>query len=164
MRFFSRFITMKRLPWKVKACLSSGIVCASWMTRPAIVVASSSGRFQSIARLRSRIGTVAVDDDRAVGLLPDALHGDVVLVGDVADDLLDDVLERHQALHLAIFVDDDGEMRLAPQEGVELVLQRGGVGHEPRLRRDLQRCRCLPESLPAACQRAQAGPWRAARR
>ena len=131
MRFLSRFITMNRLPWKVKACFSSGIDCVSWMTRPAIVIASSSGSVQSSARLRSRIGNAAVDDDRAVGLLLDALHVDVVLVGDLADDLLDDVFERDQALDLAVLVDDDGEMRLAPQEGVELVLQRRGVGHEP---------------------------------
>ncbi len=75
----------------------------------------------------------AVDIDRAVRLRADALDGDVVLVGDVADDLLEDVLQRHQALHLAVFVDDQGEMHLALEEGVELVGQAGGVGHEPRL-------------------------------
>ena len=58
MRFLSRFMTTKRLPWKVKACRSSGIDCVSWMTSPAIVVASSSGSVQSSARFRSRIGTV----------------------------------------------------------------------------------------------------------
>ena len=29
MRFLSRLSTMKRLPWKVNACFSSGIDCAS---------------------------------------------------------------------------------------------------------------------------------------
>src|SRR5271166_1949251 len=47
-----------------------------------------------------------VDDDGAVALLADALNGNVVLVANIADDLLDDVLERHQTLHHAIFVDD----------------------------------------------------------
>jgi hypothetical protein len=46
-----------------------------------------------------------------------------VLVADVADDLLDDVLERHEPHHLAVLVDDEGEMRLAREEGLELVGQ-----------------------------------------
>ena len=75
----------------------------------------------------------AVDVDRAVRLRAHALHGDVVLVGDVADDLLEDVLERHQPLHLAILVDDQRDVRLALEEGVELVVEAGRIGHEPRL-------------------------------
>jgi uncharacterized membrane protein YraQ (UPF0718 family) len=65
----------------------------------------------------------AVDDDRAVGLLAHALHVDIVLVGDVADNFLDDVLQRDEAFHLAIFVDDEGDMGLAAQKGIELVAQ-----------------------------------------
>ena len=57
MRLRSRRSTRKRKPWKVKLWPRSGIERASWITRPATVVASSSGRCQSIARLRSRIGT-----------------------------------------------------------------------------------------------------------
>ncbi len=41
----------------MKAWPTSGIICASWITRPAAVVASSSGSDQSSARLRSRIET-----------------------------------------------------------------------------------------------------------
>ena len=55
----------------------------------------------------------AVDIDRAVRLRPHALHRDVVLVVDVADDLLEDVLERHQPHHLAVLVDDQREVGLA---------------------------------------------------
>ncbi len=55
-----------------------------------------------------------------------------MLVLDVADDLLDDVLERDEALHLAIFVDHDGEVALALEEGVELVRNGARVRHEPR--------------------------------
>ena len=57
MRLRSRRSTRKRHPWKVKFWPRSGIERASWITRPATVVASSSGRCQFIARLRSRIGT-----------------------------------------------------------------------------------------------------------
>jgi hypothetical protein len=54
-----------------------------------------------------------------------------VLIGDVADDLLDDVLERDEAHHLAIFIDHQGEMRFAPEEGGEQVGHAPRVGHEP---------------------------------
>ena len=98
-----------------------------------MVVASSSGRFQSMARLRSRIGTEpsTLTEPSGCGRTPGT--GDVVLVGDVADDLLEDVLERHQPLDLAVFVDHQREMGLAPAERLELVGQRADVGHEPRL-------------------------------
>ena len=113
--------TSKRKPWKENVCRGSGMARASWMTSPATVAASSSGRLQPSARLRSRIVSRTVDDDRAVALLAQPLHRLVVLVADVADDLLDDVLERHQPLHDAIFVDDERRMRLAAQKGLQLV-------------------------------------------
>ena len=47
----------------------------------------------------------------------------VVLVADVADDLLDDVLERDDARGAAVLVDDDGDLEAGlaqeEQEGVE---------------------------------------------
>ena len=59
-----------------------------------------------------------------------------MLVGDVADDLLEDVLERDEAHHLAVLVDHQRELRLAPAERLELLRQRTDVGHEPRRPRD----------------------------
>ena len=99
--------------------------------QPGEVVASSSGRSQSKARLRSRIGTAPSTMKEPSGLPAHAGRHRIMLVDDVADDLLDDVFERDEALHLAIFVDDEGEMRLAPEEGVELVGDGAGVGHVP---------------------------------
>ena len=74
---------------------------------------------------------VALADHAAV-LAPDhaALDG-VVLVLDVADDLLDDVLERDDAAQRAVFVDDDGEMLVARAEGLELVEQHRRFRNEP---------------------------------
>ena len=68
---------------------------------------------------------VALADHAAV-LAPDhaALDG-VVLVLDVADDLLDDVLEGDDAAQRAVLVDHDGEMLVAGAERLELVEQRG---------------------------------------
>src|ERR1700674_4450876 len=66
-----------------------------------------------------RHGTL--NHDRAVALPANALNRNVVLVANIADDLLDDVLERHQTLYDAIFVDDQRRMRLAAEEGLQLV-------------------------------------------
>ena len=77
-----------------------------------MVVASSSGRSQSMARLRSRIGTEPSTLTEPSGCGAHALDRDVVLVLDVADDLLEDVLERDEALHLAVLVDDEREVGL----------------------------------------------------
>ncbi len=151
--------TWKRKPWNVKAWPGSGMMRASWMTSPATVVASSSGSVQPVARFRSRIGDRAVARDRAVGQAAHAFDRSVVLVGDVADDLLDDVFQRHQPLHVAVFVDDEGEVRLALQERAQLIVEAGGLGDEPRLLRDLhdvegRRGRPPPHAASAG------GPWR----
>jgi hypothetical protein len=55
----------------------------------------------------SRIGTEPSTTTEPVGLLAQAGDVDIVLVGDVADDLLDDVLQRDEALDFAIFVDHE---------------------------------------------------------
>src|SRR5258708_36410298 len=75
----------------------------------------------------------SVDHDRAVALFAHALHRDVVLVANIANDLLDDVLERNQPLHDAVLVDDERRMGLSAQELLELVAQRGRLGDEPGL-------------------------------
>ena len=129
--------TSKRNPWKLNVCLGSGIARASWMTRPAMVAASSSGRFQSIARLRSRIVTEPSTMTEPSSCLRTPWASNVVLVLDVADDLLDDVLERHQAQHHAVFVDHQRRMGLAAQERLQLVAQRRRLGNEPGLQRDV---------------------------
>ena len=62
----------------------------------------------------------------------------VVLVGDLADDLLDDVLEGDDAGDAAVLVDDDGHLQaLVAQldhEGADRrgFGNRGRVGHERR--------------------------------
>ena len=101
---------------------------ASCSTRPAMVIATSSGRRQSNSRLRSRIGTSPWHHQAAV-LARDRRRAtiDIVLVVDVADDLLDDVLERDDAPQRAVFVDHEGEMLVACAEGLELVEQRWSI-------------------------------------
>ena len=54
----------------------------------------------------------------------------VVLVGDLADDLLDDVLDRHQAGGAAVLVDDDRHVRLVALHLAQQVVHRLALGHE----------------------------------
>src|SRR5271170_2125796 len=79
-------------------------------------------------------GRRAVDHDRTVPLLAHALHGHVVLVANIADDLLDDVLKRYQPLYDAVLVDDQRRVHLAAKERLQLVAKGRRLGNEPRLK------------------------------
>ena len=102
-----------------------------------MVMATSSGRPQPNSRLRSRIGTSPWQIRLPSSRRDDAALDGVVLVLDVADDLLDDVLERDDAAQRAVLVDDDGEMLVAGAEGLELVEQDRRFGDEPGRRHDV---------------------------
>src|SRR5262249_29456130 len=56
----------------------------------------------------------------------------IVLVGNIADDLLQDVLERNKAHELAVLVDDKRERRLPAPKCLDLLGQRPDVRYEPR--------------------------------
>ena len=56
-----------------------------------------------------------------------------MLVDDLAHDLLDDVLQGHEAHQRAVLVDDEREMGAALAERVKLLVQRRGLRHEPGL-------------------------------
>ena len=57
---------------------------------------------------------------------------DVVLVVDVADDLLDDVLERDESGDTAVLVDDDGHVIAARAEFAQQHVEAFALGHEHR--------------------------------
>ena len=54
----------------------------------------------------------------------------VVLVGDLADDLLEDVLDGDQAGRAAVLVDDDREVALVALHLAQQVVDRLALGHE----------------------------------
>ena len=128
-----------------------------------MVEACSSGSRQSSSRLRSRIVTVPSTTIAAIRLRRDAGHLDIMLVGDVADDLLQDVLQGHDAHQRAVFIDHDGEMLVAGAEGFELRQQIGAVGDEPGLGGECDDVEALELPL-IGLHRAQQRPWHAARR
>uniref|UniRef100_A0A1I8A2A8 NAD-specific glutamate dehydrogenase n=1 Tax=Steinernema glaseri TaxID=37863 RepID=A0A1I8A2A8_9BILA len=53
-----------------------------------------------------------------------------MLVLDVADDLLQHVLDGHQACHAAVFVDDDGHVVVVGAKLAQQHVQALGLGHE----------------------------------
>src|SRR5262249_35105999 len=68
-----------------------------------------------------------IGEERAVGLAHHARrYVLVVLVRDLADDLLDDVFDRNDAVSAAIFIDDEGEMDTGRLHLVEQVEHRHG--------------------------------------
>ena len=76
---------------------------------------------------------LAAEDEPAVAFVDDRLGFDVVLVANLADDFLEQIFERHEARRAAVFIDDDGALRLLPLK----LLQQ--LGHELRLRHDHRR-------------------------
>ena len=107
--------------------------------------------------------SAAVDHPGAFAHRPHAGHGDVVLIGDVADDLLDDVLQGHHPHQRAVLVDHQGEMLAALAEGLELFQQGGGFGDEPRRRGqsgDIQAVDLAADRVQARAAR----PWHGRRR
>ncbi len=73
----------------------------------------------------------ARDQHRAIVLRLDAGGLDVPLVRDLADDLLDDVLERDEAAEIAVLVHHEGQVLALLPECQQLLAQRRGLGNEP---------------------------------
>ena len=72
----------------------------------------------------------AVDAGPVLAQLLDQRLLDVVLVLDLAHDLLEQVLDRDQARRAAVLVEHDRDVDLAPLELVEQVVDRHRLRHE----------------------------------
>ena len=75
---------------------------------------------------------LGAEHPRSVALVHDRLGLDVVLVADLADDLLEQVLERHQPGRPAVLVDHDRHLHLAALEFLQELGHALGLGHEHR--------------------------------
>src|SRR5205823_2290696 len=59
---------------------------------------------------------LAREQEAAVSLVDDRLGLDVILVANLADDFFEEILDRHEPGRAAVFVDDDGALRLLTLE------------------------------------------------
>ena len=75
---------------------------------------------------------LGAEHEHAVALLDDRLGLDVVLVADLADDLLEHVLDRDQAGGAAVLVDDDRGLDLPALELAQQLRHALGLGRERR--------------------------------
>ena len=75
---------------------------------------------------------LGAEDDRSVPFVDDRLRLDVVLVADLADDFLEEILDRHQPGGAAVLVDDDGDLDLLALELLQHLRHALGLGHERR--------------------------------
>src|SRR5215203_4548176 len=66
--------------------------------------------FEALGQLVD-VGLPAEHED-AVALVHDGLRLDVVLIADLTDDLLEEILDGHEARGAAVLVDDDGRLHL----------------------------------------------------
>ncbi len=76
--------------------------------------------------------TFALNTNDPCALVDDRLAFDVVLVADLADDLLEQILDRHQPGGAAVFVDDDRDLHLLALELLQHLRNALGFGHERR--------------------------------
>ena len=87
---------------------------------------------------------LAAEDEHAVALVLHGLGLDVVLVANLADDLLEQVLDRDQARRAAVLVDDDRRLHLLALELLQQVGHRlvSGTKCAGRSRRSTTRVAC----------------------
>ena len=93
--------------------------------------------------------TLRAEHERVVVLADDGLGLAVVLVANLADQLLDDVLDGHEAGRAAVLVDDDRELKALLLELAQQIDDALRLGHErrrPHDLRDLARARRLARS------------------
>ena len=75
---------------------------------------------------------LAAEDEAAVAFVDDRLRLDVVLVADLADDLLEQILDGDQPGGPAVFVDDDRALRLLALKLLQQLGHALGFGHDHR--------------------------------
>ena len=78
------------------------------------------------------MSTIAVEDEPAAAFVDDRLGLDVVLVANLPDDLLEHVFDGHQAGRAAVFVHDDGDLRLLALKLLQQLRHALALRHDDR--------------------------------
>ena len=117
---------------------ASGSVSSCSTSRPFSVFGPSVGSCQPSERLSARTVALALTMKRRRFAMHVLVRDGGRIRGELADDLLEDVLERDEALDVAVFVDDEREAAAVALELVELHGERRAFRHEVRLPRARQ--------------------------
>src|SRR5207302_5204147 len=75
---------------------------------------------------------LAVEEEAASAFVDNRFGLDVVLVADLADDLLEQILDRHEPRGPAVFVDHDRALRLLALELLQQLGDALGFRHDDR--------------------------------
>jgi len=111
----------------------SGMVSRCSSSRPLTVLGPRSAAATPSPGERADRGTgVGREHSGALGVHVLVRHRGRI-GGELADDLLEYVLERHQSLDVAVLVDDEGKPAAVALELPELHVERGSLGYEVRL-------------------------------
>ena len=102
-----------------------------------LVVALLRLRERDPRRVATSSGRRRPESSQRLGPPADRLVAAVVLVAHLADDLLDDVLQRHHAVDAAELVDHDGHLQPALAQRLQERVQLDGGRHDDRRHHDL---------------------------
>jgi len=86
--------------------------------------------FQLQAFVQLSDGDTGVNETAAIRMRDDGIDFNVMLVLDLANDLLDQVLHSHDPLHSSVFIDDDAHMGLCVLQHAYGVVHLCGVRDE----------------------------------
>ena len=128
----------RRRPAISASAPGSGTRPRRWASRPPTVSTSSTSNSTPAGLLEVLDGQARGDPPRGlVEVLQRAVLGGVVLVGDLPDDLLDEVLDGHQTRGAAVLVDDERHVVAVALHVAQQGVGPLGVGHEVRGAHDL---------------------------
>ena len=130
----------------------SGIVSRYSTISPFSVRGPLVGSVQPIRRLSARTLAAAFTTKRAAGLAEHVLVQRGRIGRELAHDLLEQVLERHEPQHVAVFVDDECEPATLLLELQQLLVQRRALGHVVGLAATRERAELLAVQLAARQQ------------
>ena len=104
--------------------------------------------------------TLPLNRNLPLAFIDDALDFDVVLVANLADDLFEQIFDRHEARGAAVLVDDDRALQPLALELLQQIRNALGFGNEVR-RPDQRRDRPASSSAGPRCIRSlmKTKPW-----